>query len=96
MTTSEAPFIAESKDGWSPSIRVIRNLQAKARKIGLFVDWPTIAVLENHDLLLDCEPLTGDNGAELIACKTKKGWRFKIDGDYVREELVQRSSRRAK
>jgi hypothetical protein len=92
--SEQRPFIVESKDGWSPSLRVIRSLQAKARKIGLFANWPTIAALENHDLLLDCEPLTGDNGADLIACKTKRGWRFKVDGDYVHEELVQRAPRK--
>ena len=83
------PFIAESKDGWSPSFSTIRLLQAKAKKLGLIWDWPTIAVLENHDMLLDCSHVTGDGGADLLACKRKGKWRFKIDGDYVREELVR-------
>ena len=89
--TQEArrPFIAESKDGWSPSQRVIRALQSRARKLGLIWDWPTIAVLANHDLLLDCSHVTGECGADLIACKERGRWLFKIDGDYVHEERVR-------
>jgi hypothetical protein len=78
---SKRPFIAESKDGWSPSSGTIQRLQSKARKIGLIWDWPTIAVLANHDMLLDCSHITGDCGADLIACKVKveiqSRWRLR-------------------
>jgi hypothetical protein len=83
------PFIVESKDGWEPSRSTIRGLQRKARKLGLIWDWPTIAVLESHDLLLDCEEVTGENGADLIAFKQCGKWHFKIDGDYVNEERIE-------
>jgi hypothetical protein len=87
------PFISESKDGYRPSDRVVRMLQSRARKLGLVWDWPTIAVLENHDLLLDCSHVTGDNGADLIACKEYGKWGFKIDGDYAHGERVPRKGR---
>lgn len=84
------PFILESEDGWIPSPNIVRNLQVKARKLGLIWNWFTIVVLENHDMLLDCSHVTGEYGADLIACKERGVWRFKIDGDYVHEERVPR------
>lgn len=72
------PMIAEAKDGWTPSVAVVNYLKRMARKRGLFSEWPTIAVLENHDLLLDCSPLTGDFGAELIAKKRGRRWEFEV------------------
>jgi hypothetical protein len=79
-------IVCPAKDGWQPSVESIKRLQKKARKIGLISDWPIILALANHDLLLDCSHITGDDGEQLIARKSKRGWIFLTDGEVLRGE----------
>lgn len=74
-----APMIVPNRDGKAPSLKEITALQAAARVKGLFAEWPYVLVLENGDLLLCCEPQTGERGADLIASKGQ----FYLDSDML-------------
>lgn len=77
------PMIVPNKTGEAPSLEEVVELQVKAKEKGLFSEWPYVMVLENGDLLLCCEPQTGEHGAGLIASKRNEQWSFYLDSDFA-------------
>ena len=73
------PIVIPAKDGWVPSAELISRVRAEAKRLGLICDWPRIAVLENHDLLLSCTHITGEFGTDLVAIKRGNKYIFKTD-----------------
>lgn len=80
------PMIVPNRNGDAPSSEELIQLRFAAKAKGLFADWPYVLVLEEGDLLLCCEPQTGEHGADLIARKNAQGWAFYMDSDMTCKE----------